>query len=414
MPAHACVFLYGGALDGLQRPEGTFYDYRLQGEDWRNGTSGDTPWTCFGQAQSPIDLSINAALSGAHTEASHRGDPTHRTIFDYPVIHSNTSNIMVINTGHNIQVEWNVSTYNGHVMIPFRGFKNSTITDVVDYPEAPTPEHARGTPVQFHFHTSSEHSIDGSYGVLEMHIVHTVPQSEVPGCDPQCFAVVGVIFREVESEDNPVLNTIFDAASEREGEYSHLEYGESIDLGALVPEGGLAGYLQYRGSLTTPPCSEGLLWHVFPKHQTISRVQMDRFMRLVGHKECRLNEDLLDDMVPEEDSFQGMGHMRKAQGEAQASTSEEHPELEVRREATVHKLAPRLVEAKTVWLEGDDIKRKLQEEFPRNASDYVCEVVAFGRNARRVQPRNGRLVQWYSKSKINGIANHGIANQDHS
>lgn len=95
--------------------------------------------------------------------------------------------------------------------------------------------------------------------------MHYVPNSTIPNCNIPgigCVVAVGVLFYIKEGYDDPVLDKIFNLASDVEGSKVNVPAGEVINLAHLIPQSGNGQYMQYSGSLTTPPCFEGLLWHV--------------------------------------------------------------------------------------------------------------------------------------------------------
>jgi|Transcript_18722 carbonic anhydrase len=124
-------------------------------------------------------------------------------------------------------------------------------------------------PLQFHFHAPSEHTVNGKNYDLEVHFVHTVrgsdniagsvAQGEIPG------AVIGVFFDVEEGGDynNAFLDSLTAAIAAK------------ADTAKVAVRTFLAGvdmteYWSYDGSLTTPPCSEGLKWTVVKQVQPIS------------------------------------------------------------------------------------------------------------------------------------------------
>lgn len=98
--------------------------------------------------------------------------------------------------------------------------------------------------IQVHFHTPSEHAISGERYPLTAHFVHATRDGTL--------GVLGVMFEEGEANDG--LQSIIDALPQGDG--SQI----TIDMGAMVPDE-LEVY-RYMGSLTTPPCSENVNWHV--------------------------------------------------------------------------------------------------------------------------------------------------------
>lgn len=65
---------------------------------------------------------------------------------------------------------------------------------------------------------------------------------------------------------------------------NYVPAGAQIPLGDMLPNEDLRDYVTYEGSLTTPPCSEGLLWHVLTKPQRISVNQWRKYLSAVGMK----------------------------------------------------------------------------------------------------------------------------------
>lgn len=123
--------------------------------------------------------------------------------------------------------------------------------------------------LQFHFHGPSEHEINGKQTDMEMHLVHKSADGQL--------AVVGVMIKA--GADNMGLNEIL----------QHMPTGKSaaktnaqvmINARDLLPND--QSYYRYVGSLTTPPCSEGVQWHVIKQPVTISRQTVRKFNKAVG------------------------------------------------------------------------------------------------------------------------------------
>ena len=120
--------------------------------------------------------------------------------------------------------------------------------------------------LQFHFHHPSEHLLSGKPFDLECHFVHKSGAGDL--------AVVGVFIKP--GAKNAALQTIFDAMPKREG--PELRASGSVDPAALLPKA--SSYFRYMGSLTTPPCSEGLTWTVFKEPIEASTEQIKQFAQL--------------------------------------------------------------------------------------------------------------------------------------
>ena len=120
--------------------------------------------------------------------------------------------------------------------------------------------------VQFHFHTPSEHTFNEEAYGMELHLVHQNQEGE--------YAVVGVFIKE--GEENPLLATIFNNLPSEDGTKSVDDVTiNAIDF--LPPE---RSYYNYSGSLTTPPCTEGVSWYVLDTPIEVSEEQMNQFADL--------------------------------------------------------------------------------------------------------------------------------------
>ena len=130
---------------------------------------------------------------------------------------------------------------------------------------------------QFHFHTPSEHHLDGITYPLEMHMVHQV-MTEADTV-PQYF-VWGILFKE--GERNAFLDEFLGAVPEEEGESVVLE-NKRVDVTHLVTQHEVAGCYHYRGSLTTPPFTESVHWGILGQVFDASPDQIEKLNRLEGN-----------------------------------------------------------------------------------------------------------------------------------
>lgn len=115
--------------------------------------------------------------------------------------------------------------------------------------------------LQLHFHRPSEHTLDGVRFPMEMHLVHSG--------EGGMLAVVAVLFEE--GDPNLALQRLWRRPPPPGGEVHRPEI--RVDARDLLPAGGAA--IRYDGSLTTPPCSEGVLWTVLTSPVPIGDGQVE-------------------------------------------------------------------------------------------------------------------------------------------
>ena len=120
--------------------------------------------------------------------------------------------------------------------------------------------------VQFHFHRPSEERINGRLFDMVAHLVHKDMEGRL--------AVIAVLLDRGSS--HPIIQTIWNNLPLEKGE--EVAARAVLDLNALLPAD--RRYYTYMGSLTTPPCSEGVLWMVMKNPVTISAEQIGIFSRL--------------------------------------------------------------------------------------------------------------------------------------
>ncbi|KAJ3200563.1 hypothetical protein HDU67_002007, partial [Dinochytrium kinnereticum] len=118
---------------------------------------------------------------------------------------------------------------------------------------------------QFHFHSPSEHHIDGKFFPLEVHFVHMSADNKIN--------VVGAMF-DFTTEGNPFLCEIEHAFPQKADTSTTLG---RLDLSFVKDSLAASDFFTYSGSLTTPPCTEGVLWTFAQDPMPIS---MDQFKKV--------------------------------------------------------------------------------------------------------------------------------------
>jgi carbonic anhydrase len=196
-------------------------------EHW--GELGEEYRMCAeGMNQSPIDLVavVNADLP--------------ELVFDYY-----STPVDQINNGHTIQQNVMAGSF---LRIPARGMSFEL--------------------KQFHFHSPSEHKINGQSFAMELHFVHANEEG--------ALGVVGVLIKE--GKEHPVLKQLWSFMPENAGDTSQQPIGIE-DTNLLPPT---REYFTYGGSLTTPPCSEGVKWIILKTPIEASAEQIAIFKSRVG------------------------------------------------------------------------------------------------------------------------------------
>jgi carbonic anhydrase len=232
--AHRADPARGGAIDSRAAPAGADPHAHAGPAHWDyTGAAGPDAWgqlkpefsTCStGTRQSPIDIRGGIAVELAPIQ------------FDY-----RPSGFGVIDNGHTVQV--NVAPGNS---ISVMGRRYDL--------------------VQFHFHRPSEERIDGRQFDMVAHMVH----KDVDGR----LAVVAILLDRGAAQ--PIVQAVWNNLPLEKGE--ELRAPGTIDLTKLLPED--RRYYTYMGSLTTPPCSEGVLWMVMKQPMNISPEQVGIFSKL--------------------------------------------------------------------------------------------------------------------------------------
>lgn len=138
---------------------------------------------------------------------------------------------------------------------------------------------------QYHFHAPSENLINGKRYPLEVHFVHADAKGSL--------AVVAVMFDV--GADNSALNPILKHIPAELNQSVKLD--ERYDLKPLFPTD--LHYYRFSGSLTTPPCTEGLRWLVMKNPVTLSAAQLAQFQKALAQSNNRPVQPLNGRMVVE-------------------------------------------------------------------------------------------------------------------
>lgn len=185
--------------------------------------------TCaHGQAQSPVHI---------HSETcDHAADPL---TYDY-----HETALHVVNNGHTVQFNYEPGS-----RLSYHGERYEL--------------------VQFHFHLPGEHQIDGTAFAMEAHFVHKNADGGA--------VVVGVMIAQGDDE-HPAYARLWQHMPKTPHTETHLSHVQMNAL-TLLP-GDAHTHYYYEGSLTTPPCTEGVQWVVLAEPVHLSAQQIETFRAL--------------------------------------------------------------------------------------------------------------------------------------
>lgn len=183
-----------------------------------------------GQRQSPINIDESLTLQG----------PAEPLQFNYQ-----PSSASVVNNGHTIQVD-----LQGDNSVTVRGSRYKLL--------------------QFHFHAPSEESVNGQGFAMVAHLVHQNAEGQL--------AVVSVLLQA--GAANALVHKVWTYMPLDTLDRVRIPAG-LIDMNELLPSD--QRYYQFMGSLTTPPCAEGVLWLVLKQPSPVSAAQIKLFTQLFPH-----------------------------------------------------------------------------------------------------------------------------------
>ncbi len=222
--------------DITDAPSSTSHNERLQSHWDYMGIEGPEHWgmltekymTCeTGNRQSPINITM-----------THHGDHQQQLVFHYQ-----TSQLHEMNNGHTIQVS--------HV--------SGCRVDLND---------RKYQLRQFHFHAPSEHHIEGKAFPMEMHLVHQ---------DETGHVLVLAVMMATDAPQ-PVLSKLWKWLPEQIEEEVSIPL--ELSLTDVLPTN--THHYAYSGSLTTPPCTEGVQWIVLKDPMHVTQQDVDQFVQIIG------------------------------------------------------------------------------------------------------------------------------------
>jgi len=138
---------------------------------------------------------------------------------------------------------------------------------------------------QFHVHRPSEEKINGKGYEMVVHLVHADQEGKL--------AVVAVLLQK--GEDNPLVHELWNNLPKEKEKEDFLD-SVQIDVAGLLPAD--RGYYTVPGSLTTPPCSENVMWFVLKHPLSVSAAEIEQFSKLYPHN-ARPTQPLYDRVVLE-------------------------------------------------------------------------------------------------------------------
>jgi carbonic anhydrase len=124
---------------------------------------------------------------------------------------------------------------------------------------------------QVHWHTPSENTVDGKSFPLEAHFVHQLDDEALVGGYHR-LAVIGLLYEL--GECNTFLDSFWNEFPDKKGQEAYE--GAVLDFNAKLATELAQGYYHWYGSLTTPPCTEGVNWNLLKVTQTVCQRQIDK------------------------------------------------------------------------------------------------------------------------------------------
>lgn len=223
------ILLLAGA--STSQATGVHWDYEGEGPDTWGSLSPEFALCTAGRNQSPVN--IEGALKAQH----HRLD-----------IHYAQAGKEIFNNGHTVQINF----------APGNTLKLEDGTYEMK---------------QVHFHAPSENHIAGKSYPLEAHFVHVDAKGNL--------AVIAVMFKE--GKESPTLQKLSTLLPDTEG--APTELAANVKPNGLMPIS--QDYYRFSGSLTTPPCSEGVRWFVMKQPMTASKEEIEAFTKAMHHPNNR-------------------------------------------------------------------------------------------------------------------------------
>jgi carbonic anhydrase len=185
-----------------------------------------------------LESDYSACKAGAHQSPIDIRAPERTSLpaiqFDYHAVP-----LTIVNNGHTIQIEYPSGSF-----ITVDGHKYQL--------------------VQFHFHHPSEEKINGHGYDMVAHLVHKDAEGHL--------AVVAVLLTK--GDANPLVQTLWDHLPKQIGQEQEVAKVQ-VNAADLLPK--QTGYYAFEGSLTTPPCTEGVRWMVLSQPEQISPAELHTF-----------------------------------------------------------------------------------------------------------------------------------------
>jgi carbonic anhydrase len=133
--------------------------------------------------------------------------------------------------------------------------------------------------VEYNFRHPSEETVKSKFADMSVQFIHKSADGKL--------AIVAVRLLEDQNKPNALLATLWPHLPTAAGKTDKVT--DMVNPGGLLPAD--RGYWTYTGSLTTPPCTEGVRWFVFEQQVTLSRDQLRAFAALYKVN-TRPNQDL--------------------------------------------------------------------------------------------------------------------------